>query len=232
MTVNTNYAGRNSGVRSNGGGVDDRTAFMPPTREDSNTAASSQGNAARLWEHTVGGANARARVLSQPVSAPRYDGSTPAPGTTNTNGWIPTNPPVKGDPARRNASDYDNVINQFAVAHNPRYTPRGGNTYCNIFVWDVTRAMGAEVPHWVNASGTPVGVGQGRELNANATNDWFHQHGARHGWRQVSAEEAQRMANAGHPSVASWKNPNGIGHIAIVRPGEINSRGPAIAQAG
>jgi putative chitinase len=32
--------------------------------------------------------------------------------------------------------------------------------------------------------------------------------------------------------VASWNNPGGIGHIAVVRPGEVTDRGPAIAQAG
>jgi predicted chitinase len=48
----------------------------------------------------------------------------------------------------------------------------------------------------------------------------------------VSAEEAQSLANQGHPTVASWHNPGGIGHIAVVRPGEVNERGPAIAQAG
>jgi predicted chitinase len=32
--------------------------------------------------------------------------------------------------------------------------------------------------------------------------------------------------------VASWHNPGGIGHIGVVRPGEINERGPALAQAG
>jgi peptidoglycan hydrolase-like protein with peptidoglycan-binding domain len=29
-----------------------------------------------------------------------------------------------------------------------------------------------------------------------------------------------------------WKNPGGIGHVAMVRPGQVTSQGPAIAQAG
>jgi peptidoglycan hydrolase-like protein with peptidoglycan-binding domain len=162
----------------------------------------------------------------------RFDGSRPAPGTTNTQAWIPVDAPVRGNPSDRNAATYNEVLNQFAVGNNPRYTPRGGNTYCNIFVWDATRAMGAEIPHWVDNAGNPTGVGKGRELNANATVDWLHQHGARNGYRQVSAEEAQRLANQGHPAVAVWKNPGGIGHVAMVRPGEVTSQGPAIAQAG
>ena len=40
------------------------------------------------------------------------------------------------------------------------------------------------------------------------------------------------MANQGNPAIASWRNPSGIGHIGVVRPGEVTSRGPALAQAG
>ncbi|MCS6886535.1 MAG: peptidoglycan-binding protein [Acidobacteriota bacterium] len=171
----------------------------------------------------------------QPVSTRSltYDGTRPAPGTTNTRAWEPINAPLTNDPSQRSAANYANVINQFAVANNPRYTPRNGNTYCNIFLWDVTRAMRAEIPHWVDRNGNPTGVGQGRELNANATHRWMHEHGARFGWRQVSAEEAQRLANQGFPTVFTWENRGGIGHVGVVRPGNFDSRlGPAIAQAG
>jgi len=159
-------------------------------------------------------------------------GGRAAPGTTDTRAWIPVDAPVKGDPSARSADAYNSVIDQFSVGNNPRYTPRDGNTYCNIFAWDVTKAMGAEIPHWVDGAGNPTGVGQGRELDANGGHRWLEQHGPAHGWREVSAQEAQAMANQGHPTVASWNNPGGIGHIAVVRPGEDNGRGPAIAQAG
>jgi predicted chitinase/LysM repeat protein len=162
----------------------------------------------------------------------QYNGTRAAPGTTNTDAWIPVNAPLQGDPSNRNAATYSDVIDQFAVGSNPRYQPRNGNTYCNIFAWDVTRAMGAEIPHWVDANGNPTGVGQGRELDANAGHQWLENHGSRFGWREVNAEEVQALANQGHPTVASWHNPGGIGHIAVVRPGELNERGPAIAQAG
>lgn len=151
----------------------------------------------------------------------RYDGRTPAPGTTRTDAWNPINPPLTNQAGNRSASNYDQVLNQLAVANNPRYAQRNGNTYCNIYVWDATKAMGAEIPHWVN----------GRELDANATVDWMRGTGANQGWRKISAEEAQSRANQGMPTVALWKNPGGIGHVAMVRPGEI-ANGPAIAQAG
>jgi subtilase family serine protease len=166
------------------------------------------------------------------VLAAAFDGTRPAEGTDETRAWIPLDPPAEGDPSDRNPADYTNVINQFAVVVNPRYTPRSGFTYCNIFTWDVTRAMGAEIPHWVDADGQPTGVGQGSELNANATVDWLVNHGDRFGWRQVTAEEAQRLANLGHPAVAAWKNVGGIGHMAVVRPGDITADGASIAQAG
>ncbi|HEX8701838.1 MAG TPA: peptidoglycan-binding domain-containing protein [Myxococcaceae bacterium] len=179
-----------------------------------------------------------AHRASTSAQALQFDGTRPAQGTTNTHAAQPTHPPVKGDPSRRNRATYDEVINQFAVGHNGRYTPRDSSgdgirdTFCNIFVWDVTGAMGAEIPHWVDTNGNRVGVGQGRELSANGTVDWLHQHGNRHGYRKVSAEEAQRLANQGHPAVVVWKNPGGIGHVAVVRPGQVTSQGPAIAQAG
>lgn len=161
-----------------------------------------------------------------------WDGTRPAPGTTETRAWLSVNAPEKGSPNARSRATYDNVINQFAVGTNPRYTPRNGDTFCNIFASDVTKAMGAPIPHWVNGAGDPVPDFQGHELDANNTNAWLHQHGGRHGWRQVSAAEAQRLANEGHPAVATWRNPGGIGHIGVIRPGEQNGNGPALAQAG
>lgn len=168
-----------------------------------------------------------------------YDGSAPAPGTTEARRSFPTSPPVRGDPSNRNRMLYDNVINQFAVAVNPRYAQRYDengrmkSTYCNIFCWDVTRAMGAEIPHWVSRTGEPVAVGKGNEMNANDTNDWLQRHGARYGWRRVADQnEAQALANRGHPTIASMKKPGGIGHLAVIRPGEVTKSGPAMAQAG
>lgn len=169
------------------------------------------------------------------TTGPVYDGSRPAPGTTNPDAWVPAQPPVHGDPSARNRATYDNVINQFAVGSNQRYTPRGGNTYCNIFAWDVMSAMGVQLPHWVSGNGQPShqGAPGAYELNANGVYDWLNQNGSQHGWRQVSAEEAQRLANQGHPAVVTYHSRSSApGHIAVVRPGEMTSQGPTIAQAG
>jgi hypothetical protein len=147
--------------------------------------------------------------------------------------WHPVSAPICSGPVGRSASLYERVIKQFQVVRNPRHAPRGGATYCNIFLWDVTRAMGAEVPHWVQSNGKPSTVGVGHELDANATVLWLDNHGPDHGWRRTDAETAQARANEGKPTVAVWANPGGIGHVAVVRPYTGNlARGPAIAQAG
>src|SRR5438067_1564270 len=85
--------------------------------------------------------------------------------------WKPTSPPLTNGSDNRSAANYAAVVKQFDVANNGRYTPNQqgkGETYCNIFLWDVTRALACEVPHWVDADGNPSAVGIGKELNANA----------------------------------------------------------------
>lgn len=87
--------------------------------------------------------------------------------------------------------------------------------------------MGAEIPHWVN----------GREADANGANDWLNNpnQGLKAGWVPVSEAEAQSAANKGCPTVASWKNPGGIGHIGVIRPDSAAYdpvKGPKMAQAG
>ncbi|MFZ5826289.1 MAG: hypothetical protein ACOY94_18505 [Bacillota bacterium] len=174
--------------------------------------------------------------------SPTYDGQTPAPGTTRMNAALPVTPPMTNLPGSRSASAYNNVIDQFAVENNPRYAIRDSNgdgyddTFCNIFVWDVTKAMGAEVPHWVYPDGTVAEAGAkgAYELNANGVFDWMKNHGSENGWRVVTAEEAQAFANDGKPVVATWHNPTGgAGHVAMVRPGSYSATdGPSIAQAG
>jgi hypothetical protein len=61
--------------------------------------------------------------------------------------WKPATPAITSDQSLRSPELYRAVIDQFQVGTAERYRPfRNGNTYCNIYVWDVTRAMGAEIP--------------------------------------------------------------------------------------
>jgi hypothetical protein len=171
--------------------------------------------------------------------ADRYrDAASPVPADA----WIAVNPLMVSHVDERAPQTYRDVISQFAVETSERYrvNKRGvGDTYCNIFSWDVTRAMSAEIPHYVNpATGEPAAEGEDGavEMDANATNDWLNTTGKQYGWVEVSAEQAQGYANAGMPAVTSWKNPGGHGHMQVVSPSEDGTydagRGVAIAQAG
>jgi hypothetical protein len=127
------------------------------------------------------------------------------------------------------------VLSQFEVERNPRYRPRDGKTYCNIFVWDVTSAMCAEIPHWTTDDGStalPTTAGA-VQRNVNAMFHWLQTHGRKSGWSRVTASEAQAAANRGEPTIAIWQNSTGgNGHIVMIRPGSITHKGPAAAQAG
>jgi hypothetical protein len=76
------------------------------------------------------------------------------------------------------------VINQFAVENNARYlpVPNHGLTFCNIFSCDVTRAMGAEIPHWVKGTSYVILFSAAaQELSVNATVSWMIKHDTANG---------------------------------------------------
>lgn len=144
----------------------------------------------------------------------------------------PNNPHYTNSTGNRSKEAYNLIIDQFNVESNTRYKRTATQTFCNIFSWDVTSAMNAEIPHWLLNKKYPSTFNNGSEIGANATLDWLKDYGAIYGWRKVNAEQAQRRANSGYPTVVV-----GSGHIAIVRPegnGYDNNdkRGPVIAQAG
>lgn len=156
--------------------------------------------------------------------------------------WKPTNPPLTNQAGNRSAQSYNAVIDQFNVSQNGRYAPyrNGSDTYCNIYVWDVTRAMGAEIPHYIDAqtgdiAGYPPPKGA-LETTANRLYDWLDKHGSRYGWVEVDEAAAQRAANAGQPAVTVRKNPSGSGHVQMVRPSADGTfdaqKGAVVAQAG
>lgn len=143
--------------------------------------------------------------------------------------------PLVSAPGARSPMRTLAVIEQFRVSAAARYAPAprvdtpGTDTFCNIFLWDFTAAMGAEIPHWVDARGEPAAPGNGnRETRANELVDRL-QKGA-WGWRPCSQESAHAQATLGLPVVAGWKNGlGGPGHVAVVMPVEGALR---LAQAG
>lgn len=89
------------------------------------------------------------------------------------------------DESQRSPAAYIAVLDYFNVAHpaNARYVRTARDTFCNIYVHDVTRAMRASIPHWIRdpaqTGHKPIGR---RELNANATFDWINAMGRSVGW--------------------------------------------------
>lgn len=147
-------------------------------------------------------------------------------------------PSIISDETNRSAENYTKVTQQFDVANNDRYAIRYVNgkkqTYCNIYAWDVTSAMGAEIPHWYDpATGTPTAVGEkgALEMNCNRMVDWMNDFGESYGWREVSAAEAQQAANNGHPTISLRSD-----HVQVVIPSDsyvdTSKTGPMVSQAG
>jgi hypothetical protein len=120
------------------------------------------------------------------------------------------------------------VAAQFGVSTARRYAPRDDQTYCNVYLWDVTASMCCEVPHWLDAQGNPAQVGAHHEMTANAIPGWLRAH-PESGWREVCPAEAELQASEGHPTVATYRNPAGHGHCAVVLP---SAKGLRVAAAG
>lgn len=152
----------------------------------------------------------------------------------------------------RTAKTYNKLIDQFNVTSNPRYTPRNNSTYCNIFAWDVSVAMGVELPRFVkvnkignneDATGESLGrspqglpENQRTELSANRLAIWLDAQGDNYGWREITPEEAQARANQGYMTI-SCINDSPNGHVQVIRPTPDGSaydkeKGVYLAQAG
>ncbi|MBD2627780.1 peptidoglycan-binding domain-containing protein [Trichormus variabilis] len=130
--------------------------------------------------------------------------------------------PIVANSNNRSAEQIRQVIDYLNVADNSnkRYARTPTETYCNIFVRDVMRCLRAPLPHWVGT----------REQGANEMHDWLSK--PANNWLKVTADEASNKASQGIPALVCWKNPSGIGHIAVVRPERGTPNNPRIAQAG
>ncbi len=146
----------------------------------------------------------------EPPQGAAIDGITPAPGVTDRDLWKAINAPVQSREGRRSPDVYRMVIDQFAVGHNPRYEPDAPDRpRAHIFVWDVTRAMNAEVPHFVGA----------KELSLGQTCDWIRHEGPMRGWHRTDAMGAVEAANQGL-CVLVLPREIRLKLVAVVRPGE------------
>ncbi len=156
--------------------------------------------------------------------ANHYDGETVLPELSNRDLWKAAQAPLQSREGRRSGDLYQNVINQFAVGKNPRYEPDApGRPRGHIFLWDVSRAMNCEVPHFVGA----------KELTLAQTCDWVRHEGPMRGWVRASQLDAHAAALAGHMVIVLPREIK-VKQMAILVPEEqLNSDGkPFCAGAG
>ncbi len=151
-----------------------------------------------------------------------FDGEAPARELTGRDLFKTVQAPVQSREGRRSKQVYLQVINQFAVGNNPRYQPDGTVGRGHIFIWDVSRAMNAEIPHF-------VGI---KEHSLGQTVDWLRHEGPVRGWHRSGGEDALEAAASGMLVVAMPKEVR-IKQLAIVRPDPPDADGrPRLAAAG
>lgn len=152
-----------------------------------------------------------------------FDGVTPAKSVTSRDAFKAVEAPVQSRPGRRRPEVYELVIDQFAVAHNPRYDADApGKPRTHLFVWDVTRAMHCEIPKFIG----------GREQTLGLMVDWLRTEGAARGWRKVDAQGAVDAANRGWAVVAVPREFR-LKLMAMVRPGDPGPDGyPTVSGVG
>jgi hypothetical protein len=133
----------------------------------------------------------RARSVSRPAAAiPKFDGVKAAPGVEERQVLaIPL--AFQNGVEHRSPEAYLAAIEQFAVGTNVRYQPDGAALRANVFVWDVSRALGVEIPIFVNGRQQPLGH----------TAQWLRERSAARGWLRVSLPKGIEHALAGGPTV-------------------------------
>jgi hypothetical protein len=145
------------------------------------------------------------------------------PALQNASDWSvsASKPKYINLPGQRSSGSYNQIISQFSVASNPRYTPRdvtgdGKNeTFCNVFAMDVMNAMGAYLPdklcdgllNWLKATAVTCNTKTGKAVTGGEGNY--------QGWREITALEAQTRANNGSPTIAITSD-----HIACISPNQ------------
>ncbi len=156
------------------------------------------------------------------VTTALHDGLLPAREVTSVDTWKAVNAPMQSKPGRRTAVLYQNVIDQFASGYNQRYqVDASGKSKTHVFVWDVTRAMNCEVPHFAG----------GRETTLGQMVDWLRFEGHTRGWQKANAEAATAAADRGE-AVLAVPQEGKLRLLAVVRPGGLGPDGfPRVAAA-
>ena len=129
--------------------------------------------------------------------------------------WIALQAPLQSREGKRSKETYEMLIKQFGVTVNPRYDDEApGKVRGHIFVWDVSRALNCEIPHFVGA----------KELTLAQTCDWLRHEGPMRGWKRVTGDDVLTAANAGRLVIALPRETR-TKHIAVVTPQETPADG-------
>lgn len=156
----------------------------------------------------------RASSTELPRLTEKFDGTNVPAALQGRDLWKAVQAPLQSAPGKRSKAEYAQVVLQFGVTNNPRYADDApGKGRGHIFVWDVSRAMGCEIPHFVGA----------KELSLVQTCDWLRHEGPMRGWKRLNDYEVIEAANAGYLVVVMPKD-RANRHIAIVAPQEDTNR--------
>ena len=190
------------------------------------------------------------RFISDPLKEEKEKELTGSITWINEQFWIALDPPLINEREERSPENYYNVIAQFRVEDAERYASKDGETYCNIFAWDVCSAMDTVLPQYYTKDLMPATMEDYYYTgSANVRACFLEVRGREYGWKEVDAKTAQESADQGHPTIGIWKNPSAVaddndvlshrpsGHVMVVRPSPTGvpfrkSKGPFIAQAG
>jgi hypothetical protein len=176
---------------------------------------------ATMLGNSTSGPSTLTELPAAVVAKTTFDGKVPAPGVTSPDVWKGLTPPVQSTPGHRSGALLQQVIAQFAVGANPRYEPDApGKSRGHIFLWDVSRAMGCEVPHFVGA----------RELSVAQTCDWLRHEGPMRGWRKLNEQDLFKVAGEGFLVIALPRELK-FKQLAVIEPQPVGYK-PLVTGAG
>ncbi|MEW6430282.1 MAG: hypothetical protein AB1730_02135 [Myxococcota bacterium] len=140
----------------------------------------------------------------------KFDGESAPEELQRRDVWKAVQAPVQSREGKRSRELLEQVIRQFAVSTNPRYGEDApGKPRAHIFAWDVSRAMGCEIPHFVGA----------KELTLAQTCDWLRHEGPMRGWHRVGEYDVLDAVNRGQLVIALPKDIK-VKLLAVVAPQE------------
>jgi hypothetical protein len=145
-----------------------------------------------------------------------YDGRAPAEGLSITHPETSLRAPVQSYPGQRTVIHTQNVINQYAVAVNPRYAPRAQEPRDSghLFVFDVMSSQHTTLERAFSAGSS----GNFRPGTAAELWKWLNETAPSRGWRAVEGPALQEAAAKGLPIIALAKTAAGL-RFAVVEPG-------------